>query len=44
VKVARPDGAPYPAGIRAVQNNDSAPAETPAETAAAPEATEGQEG
>jgi large subunit ribosomal protein L3 len=44
VKVARPDGAPYPAGIRAVQNNDEAPAETPAETAAAPEATEGQEG
>jgi large subunit ribosomal protein L3 len=46
VKVARPDGAPYPAGIRqaAQQNNDQAPAETPAETAAAPEATEGQEG
>jgi large subunit ribosomal protein L3 len=44
VKVARPDGAPYPAGIRAVQSNDNAPAETPAETAAAPEATEGQEG
>jgi large subunit ribosomal protein L3 len=42
VKVARPDAAPYPAGIR--QNNDQAPAETPAETAAAPEATEGQEG
>jgi large subunit ribosomal protein L3 len=44
VKVARPDAAPYPAGLRAVQNNDSAPAETPAENAAAPEATEGQEG
>jgi len=43
VKVARPDAAPYPAGIR--QNNDSAPAETPAADAAAPaEATEGQEG
>jgi large subunit ribosomal protein L3 len=42
VKVARPDAAPYPAGLR--QNNDNAPAETPAETAAAPEATEGQEG
>ncbi|MEA3049936.1 MAG: large subunit ribosomal protein [Sphingomonadales bacterium] len=42
VKVARPDAAPYPAGIR--QNNDNAPAETPAENAAAPEATEGQEG
>ena len=46
VKVARPDGVPYPAGIRqAAQNNDSAPAETPAETADAPaEASEGQEG
>jgi large subunit ribosomal protein L3 len=42
VKVARPDAAPYPAGIR--QNNDSAPAETPADTAAPVEATEGQEG
>jgi len=46
VKVARPDSAPYPAGLRqsAQQNNDSAPAETPADNAAAPEATEGQEG
>ncbi|HYJ30937.1 MAG TPA: 50S ribosomal protein L3 [Allosphingosinicella sp.] len=53
VKVARPDSAPYPAGLRqaaqdnapdAAQNDDSAPAETPAETAAAPEATDGQEG
>jgi large subunit ribosomal protein L3 len=45
VKIARPDGAPYPAGLRqSAQNNDDAPAETPAETAAAPEATEGQEG
>src|SRR5881398_2304055 len=45
VKVARPDAAPYPAGLRqTAQNNDNAPAETPAETAAAPEATEGQEG
>ena len=43
VKIARPDGAPYPAGIRQT-NNDNAPAETPAETAAAPEASEGQEG
>jgi large subunit ribosomal protein L3 len=43
VKTARPDAAPYPAGIRA-RENDNAPAETPAETAAAPEATEGQEG
>ncbi len=44
VKVARPDGAPYPAGVRTRDNNDNAPAETPGETAAAPEATEGQEG
>jgi large subunit ribosomal protein L3 len=50
VKIARPDTAPYPAGIRqapqdAAENNDNAPAETPADTAAAPaEATEGQEG
>ncbi|MFL6844540.1 MAG: 50S ribosomal protein L3 [Allosphingosinicella sp.] len=44
VKTPRPDDAPYPAGLRASQNNDSAPAETPAENAAAPEATEGQEG
>jgi len=45
VKTARPDAAPYPAGIRqAANSNDSAPAETPADTVAAPEATEGQEG
>jgi large subunit ribosomal protein L3 len=45
VKVARPDAAPYPAGLRqSAHNNNEAPAETPAETAAAPEATEGQEG
>ncbi len=44
VKVARPDGAPYPAGLKQAANNDSAPAETPAETVAAPEASEGQEG
>jgi large subunit ribosomal protein L3 len=45
VKVARPDAAPYPAGIRQSANHDSAPAETPADdAAAAPEATEGQEG
>jgi large subunit ribosomal protein L3 len=42
VKVARPDAAPYPAGIR--QNNDNAPAETPAEAAPPAEATDGQEG
>jgi large subunit ribosomal protein L3 len=44
VKINRPDAAPYPAGIRSAQNNDQAPAETPAEEAAAPEVTEGQEG
>jgi large subunit ribosomal protein L3 len=47
VKIARPDAAPYPAGIRQnndVQNQDGAPAETPADTVAAPEASEGQEG
>jgi large subunit ribosomal protein L3 len=42
VKTARPEAAPYPAGIRQAANND-APAETPAD-AAAPEATEAQEG
>ncbi|MBN8811952.1 50S ribosomal protein L3 [Sphingomonas sp. NPDC092331] len=45
VKVARPDAAPFPAGIKSVaNNNDTAPAETPAEVTEAPEATEGQEG
>jgi large subunit ribosomal protein L3 len=44
VKVARHADAPFPAGLKQVaNNNDSAPAETPAETAA-PEATDGQEG
>jgi large subunit ribosomal protein L3 len=43
VKSPRPDAAPYPAGLRTQQNND-APAETPAETAAPAEAIEGQEG
>ena len=43
VKVARPEAAPYPAGIRQAASNE-APAETPAEDAAAPEATEAQEG
>ena len=43
VKVARPDAAPYPAGIR--KNNDTAPAETPAADAAAPaDSSEAQEG
>ena len=45
VKVDRPADAPYPAGLKQVaNNNDFAPAETPAEDVAAPEATEGQEG
>jgi len=36
--------APRPAGLKAAANINNAPAETPAETVAAPEATEGQEG
>lgn len=44
VKVARPADLPYPAGLRAAANSNNAPAETPADDAAAPEATEGQEG
>ena len=45
VKVARHADAPYPAGLRAVaNNNDTAPAETPADEAATVEATDGQEG
>jgi len=44
VKVDRHAEAPYPAGIKSASNtNDTAAAVTPAE-AAAPEATEGQEG
>ena len=43
VKIARPDAAPYPAGIRQAASND-APAETPADAAAPAEATTGQEG
>ncbi|MFZ5748194.1 MAG: 50S ribosomal protein L3 [Pseudomonadota bacterium] len=42
VKVARHAEAPYPAGLKAVANENTAPAEAPVE--AAPEATEGQEG
>src|SRR3954470_15311617 len=38
VKAPRPETALSPAGIRQAASNDSAPAETPAETAAAPEA------
>ena len=44
VKVARHADAPFPAGLKQVANNNTAPAETPAETVEAPEATEGQEG
>ena len=44
VKVKRPADVPYPASLKAAANSNPAPAETPAEEAAAPEATEGQEG
>jgi len=44
VKVARHADAPYPAGLKPAANSNNAPAETPAETVGAPEATDGQEG
>ena len=45
VKIDRPAEAPFPAGLKQVaNNNDTAPAETPSEETAAPEATDGQEG
>ena len=44
VKVARHADAPFPAGLKQAANTNNAPAETPAETVDAPEATEGQEG
>ncbi|MGK6320970.1 50S ribosomal protein L3 [Sphingomonas sp. DT-204] len=44
VKVPAHKDAPYPASLKAVANNNQAPAETPAEAPAAPEAAEGQEG
>lgn len=45
VKVSRHAEAPYPAGLKsAVNSNDSAPADTPAEETVAVEATDGQEG
>ena len=44
VKVARHADAPYPAGLKAAANSNTAPAETPAEDVQAVEATEGQEG
>jgi large subunit ribosomal protein L3 len=45
VKVPRPADVPYPASLKqAANNNQEAAADTPAEDAVAPEATEGQEG
>ncbi|ODP38238.1 50S ribosomal protein L3 [Sphingomonas turrisvirgatae] len=45
VKVARHADAPYPASIKSAANsNNNAPADMPADEAAAPEATDGQEG
>ena len=44
VKVPRPADVPYPASLKQAANSNDAPANTPAEEAAAPEATEGQEG
>jgi large subunit ribosomal protein L3 len=45
IKIARPESAPFPAGLKQVaNNNDAAPAETPADTVETPEATDGQEG
>ncbi|HEV7288681.1 50S ribosomal protein L3 [Sphingomonas sp. R647] len=45
VKVARHADAPFPAGIKSAANtNDTAAADTPADTAEAPAATDGQEG
>lgn len=43
VKVPLPKDAPYPAGLKLAANTNTA-ADTPAEDAVAPEATEGQEG
>jgi large subunit ribosomal protein L3 len=43
VKVARHKDAPYPASIKAAQNSNNAPAETPSEAPVA-DATETQEG
>jgi large subunit ribosomal protein L3 len=44
VKVARHADAPYPAAVRTAQNNNDAPADTPADVAPAADATETQEG
>jgi len=43
VKIARPADAPFPAGLKAAANSNTA-ADTPADTAEAPAATDGQEG
>lgn len=43
IKLPRHADAPFPAALKVANNND-APADTPAEVDAAPEATEGQEG
>jgi large subunit ribosomal protein L3 len=44
VKVARHADAPFPAGLKQVANNNDAPADTPADTAEATPAADGQEG
>ncbi len=44
VKVPAHKDAPFPAGLKAAANTNTAPAELPAEEAPAAEATEGQEG
>ena len=43
IKVARPDAAPFPAGLKAAANSNAA-SDTPTETVEAHEATHGQEG
>ena len=43
IKVARPDAAPFPAGLKAAANSNTA-SDTPADTVEAHEATDGQEG
>jgi large subunit ribosomal protein L3 len=44
VKVPAHKDLPFPAGLKVAANSNGAPAETPAEDAAAPAATDGQEG
>ena len=43
IKVARPDAAPFPAGLKAAANSNTA-SDTPADTAEGSHATDGQEG